>query len=48
MPKINLEELEMQKKENFKQRLEFNKKYIKWLKKASNKEWSEQQKELID
>jgi len=48
MPKIDLKELEKQKKENFRQRLEFNKKYVEWLKKTSNKEWSKQQKELID
>jgi len=48
MPKIDLKELEKQKKENFRQRLEFNKKYVKWLKKTSNNEWSKQQKKLID
>jgi len=47
-PKIDLKELEKQKKENFKHRLEFNKKYVEWLKKTSNKEWSKQQKKLID
>ena len=48
IPKINLKELELQKEENFKQRLEFIKKYTEWLKKTSNKEWSKQQKELIE
>ena len=48
MPKIDLKELEKQKEENFKQRLEFIKKYVDWLKKTSNKEWSRQQNELID
>lgn len=47
-PKIDLEELKKQKEENFRQRLEFNKKYVEWLKKTSNKEWSKQQKKLID
>ena len=48
MPKIDLKELEKLKEENFKQRLEFIKKYVEWLKKTPNKEWSKQQKELID
>ena len=48
MPNIDLKELEKQKEENFKQRLEFIKKYVEWLKKTSNKEWSRQQNELID
>jgi len=47
-PKINLKELKKQKEENFKQRLEFNKKYVEWLRKTQNKEWSKQQKDLID
>ena len=47
-PKINLKELKKQKEENFKQRLEFNKKYVEWLRKTQNKEWSRQQKDLID
>ena len=48
MPKIDLKELESQKEENFKQRLEFIRKYSKWLKKTSNKKWSKQQKELLE
>lgn len=47
-PKIDLKELKKQKEENFKQRLEFNKKYVKWLKKTPNREWSKQQKKLIE
>jgi hypothetical protein len=47
-PKIDLKELEELKKENFRQRLEFIEKYVEWLKKTPNKEWSKQQKELID
>lgn len=46
-PKIDLKELEKIKKENFKERLKFIDLYTKWLKKASNKEWSSQQKHLI-
>ena len=48
IPKINLKELEAQKEENFKQRLEFIKRYAEWLKKTSNKDWSNKQKDLID
>ena len=47
-PNINLQELDKIKEENFKQRLEFIEKYVKWLKKTSNKKWSSQQKEIID
>jgi len=48
LPKIDLEELKKQKEENFKQRLEFIDKYVEWLKKTPNKEWSSQQKKIID
>ena len=47
-PRINLKELDKQKEENFKQRLEFIDKYVEWMKKTSNKTWSTQQKDLID
>jgi len=47
-PHIDLKELEKMKKDNFRQRLEFIDKYVKWLKKTSNKKWSKQQKKLID
>jgi len=47
-PKIDLEELKKFKEQNFKERLEFIDLYTKWLKKKSNKEWSKQQKVLID
>jgi len=48
IPDIDLEELEKQKKENFRQRLEFIDQYVEWLKKTPNKKWSKQQKKLID
>jgi hypothetical protein len=48
LPKINLKELEKMKKENFEDRLKFIDKYTEWLKKTSNKEWSSQQKKIID
>ena len=47
LPSIDLEELKKQKEENFKDRLEFIKKYAEWVKRKSNKEWSSQQKEII-
>ncbi len=48
MPHIDLKELKKLKEENFRQRLEFIDKYVEWLKKTPNKEWSRQQKEIID
>jgi hypothetical protein len=48
MPKIDLKELKKLKEDNFKERLEFIEKYSEWVKKKTDKEWSEQQKALID
>jgi hypothetical protein len=45
-PPIDLKELEKLKEENFRERLEFIEKYVEWVKKTSNKDWSTQQKEL--
>lgn len=47
-PKIDLKELQKEKEKNFRERLEFIDKYAEWLKKTPNKEWSKQQKALID
>ena len=47
-PKIDLEELKKFKEKNLKDRLDFIDKYVEWLKKKSNKEWSSQQKDIID
>jgi hypothetical protein len=47
-PNINLEELKRMKGENFRDRLEFIDLYVEWLKKTPNKQWSAQQKKLID
>ena len=44
-PEIDLSELELLKKKNFEERLEFIKKYADWTKKNEN--WSSEQKELI-
>ncbi len=46
--KVDLEELEEEKKRNFEERLKFIDLYVEWLKKTPNEEWSKQQKELID
>jgi hypothetical protein len=48
IPDIDIEKLKKFKEENFRDRLEFIKKYADWLKKTPNKEWSSQQKEIID
>lgn len=48
LPKINLKELEKQKKQNFKERLEFQDWYVEWLKKTSNAKWSSQQRSIIN
>lgn len=44
----DLEEIKIDKERNFEERLEFIKKYAEWLKKTPNKEWSKQQKGIID
>ena len=48
LPKIDLKELERFKDKNFKDRLDFIDKYVSWLKKKTNKEWSSAQKKLVD
>lgn len=48
LPDIDLEELKRQKEENFRDRLKFIGQYVGWLKKTSNKNWSTQQKTVID
>ena len=48
LPAIDLEEMKEWKKKNFKERMEWVKKYADWLKKTPNKEWSKQQKTLIE
>lgn len=48
VPEIDLRELERDKKKNFQERLKFIDKYVEWLKKTPNKEWSSQQKKVID
>jgi len=48
LPEINLEELKRFKEKNFQDRLKFIEWYANQMKKKSNKEWSTEQKELID
>jgi len=48
LPEIDLKELRKWKKRNFKERMGWVKRYAEWLKKTPNKEWSRQQKEIID
>ena len=43
-----LKELEAERKRNFKSNLEFVRFSVAWLKSKSNKEWSEEQKRLIE
>ncbi|UCH88942.1 MAG: hypothetical protein JSV49_12020 [Thermoplasmata archaeon] len=46
--KLDLKELEDDKKRNFEERLKFIDLYVEWLKKTPNSVWSKQQKKLID
>jgi hypothetical protein len=43
-----LENLKKRKANNFKDRLKFIDQYVLWLEKTSDKEWSKQQKDLIN
>ncbi len=45
---VDLEELKKFKEKNFKERLEFIDWWVEYMKKHTDKEWSEQQKLLID
>jgi hypothetical protein len=47
-PHIDLEELKKFKEENFKERIDFIRRYAEWLKKTPNKTWSKQQKDIIN
>ena len=48
LPKIDLKELEAEKKANIEQRREFIKQYVAWLKKTPNKKWSKQQNKMLE
>lgn len=45
---IDIEELKEEKKRNLEERLKFIDLYVEWLKKTPNKEWSRQQKEMME
>ncbi|MBS3159301.1 hypothetical protein J4436_00795 [Candidatus Woesearchaeota archaeon] len=45
---LDVKELEGFKEKNLKDRLDFIKKYAEWVKKTPNKEWSSQQKKIIN
>ncbi len=47
-PKIDLKELHEIKEQNFRERLAFIDQYVEYVKKTPNKEWSRQQKNLIN
>ncbi len=46
--KIDLEELKADKKKNFEERLKFIDSWVDYMKTHSDREWSEQQRVLID
>lgn len=48
LPEINLQELEKIKKENFRERLEFQDRYVNWMKMTNNISWSSAQKAMIN
>ena|GEM_PF-1079470 len=48
LPEINLEELEKIKRENFRERLEFQDRYVHWMKTTDNTTWSSAQKAMIN
>jgi hypothetical protein len=48
LPEINLRELERIKKENFRERLEFQDRYVNWMKMENNVRWSSAQKVMIN
>lgn len=48
LTKKDLEEMDLEKKRNFKQRMEFIDFYTNWLKKTPNKVWSKQHVKFLD
>ncbi len=48
LPKINLEELEKAKEENFRERLEFIDRHVDWMKSTTNIKWSSAQKSIVN
>lgn len=48
IPVIDDKKFEEFKKKNAQERLDFVRKYAEWLRKTPNKEWSKQQKNVVD
>lgn len=48
LPKINLEELEKAKEENFRERLEFIDRYVDLMKNTNNLRWSSAHKAIVN
>lgn len=48
LPEINLKELEKAKEENFKERLKFQDRYVRWMKETNNIKWSSAQKSIVN
>ena len=48
LPEINPQELERIKKENFRERLEFQDRYVNGMKMTDNAKWSSAQKAMIN
>lgn len=48
LPKINLEEIEKAKEENFRERLEFIDRHVDWMKNTNNITWSSAQKSIVN
>jgi len=47
-PKVNLKQLELERKRNTADRIAFLDSYVEWLKKTKNKNWSRQQNKLLN
>ncbi|MGH9878603.1 MAG: hypothetical protein ACRD5H_13280 [Nitrososphaerales archaeon] len=48
LPEIDLKELEKIKKQNFRERLEFQDWYVNWMKAKDNVKWSSAQTDIIN
>ncbi|OIO23147.1 hypothetical protein AUJ65_04265 [Candidatus Micrarchaeota archaeon CG1_02_51_15] len=46
--RLDLRKLKADKKKNFEERLDFISRYVEWLKKTPNAEWSKQQNVVIN
>ena len=48
LPEINLKELERIKEKNFRERLEFQDRYVNWMEKTNNVKWSSAQRAIVN